>query len=292
MLTAAQLEAVERKAPERRTRTVPSLKQQYHEYVMQRIEDYKDSLSRSELLRLGDEAASELQSETGAQLLLTEVLMQETVDQQIVKRLNLPSFKKWRAKILPLRIAQRSPNHWGIAGHDPVAAVLPRLEAEDRALVIGAGADRAVYLLAAHDVSVVCLFGDNSTAGMVERKLATEALSGRCEVFVVALGGTWLPVFGAPLHLVVIDATTLLALPRERQLALIAQAQQLTAPEGAHCVVSSDPDVAPEGCLVYYPDWQRIPLPKPTGGGRKSGPGLRGVLLTEPPVSPSPLTLR
>jgi hypothetical protein len=292
MLTAAQLEALERKAPERKNRSVPSLKQQYQEYVMQRIEDYKDSLSRGELLRLGDEAARELQSENGAQLLLTEVLMQETVDQQIVQQLKLPSFRKWKIKILPLRKAQRSPNHWGIAGHDPIAAMLPRLEADDRALIIGAGAERAVYLLAAHDLSIVCLFGDHTTAGMVERKLATEALSGRCEVFAVALGGSWLPPLATPVHLVVIDVPTLLGLPRERQRAMVAQAQQLTAREGVHCLVSSDPDVAPEGCLLYYPDWQRLPLPKPERVNHKSGPGLRGVLLAEPPLPPSPLSLR
>ena len=120
-----------------------------------------------------------------------------------------------------------------------------------------------MYLLAAHELSVVCLFGDNSTAGMVERKLTTESLSGQCEVFVVALGGPWFPSLEGPIHLVVIDAPTLLALPRERQRALIACAQQITAPEGLHCVVSSDPDVAPEGCLRFYSDLQRIPLPKP-----------------------------
>jgi hypothetical protein len=292
MLTAAQLEALERTTPERAPRSVPSLKQQYHEYVMQRIEDYKDSLTRSELLKLGDEAATELYDGASGQLLLTEVLMQETVDQQIVKRLSLPSFRKWRSKILPLREAQRSPNRWGIASHDPVAVMLPRLEPGDRALVVGGGADRAAFLLAAHDLSVMCLFSDTATAGVVERTLASESLSGRCEVFVVALGGSWLPPIPAPVHLVVIDAPTVLGLPRDRQRALLAQAQQLTAAEGAHCVVSSDPDVAPEGCLLYYPNWQRLPLPHAPNANQKTGPGLRGVLLAEPRIPPTPLSLR
>ena len=44
MLTALQLQQ------QRRRRAVPSLKQQYHEYLLQRIESYKNSLSRRELL--------------------------------------------------------------------------------------------------------------------------------------------------------------------------------------------------------------------------------------------------
>jgi hypothetical protein len=91
---------------------------------------------------------------------------------------------------------------------------------------------------------------------------------------------------------VVIDAATLLALPRDRQRTLVTQAQQLTAAEGLHCIVSSDPDVAPEGCLLFYSEWQRIPLPKPDRAHQKAGPGLRGVLLAEPPVPQSPLSLR
>lgn len=284
VLTAAQLEAQER-SPARRSRTVPSLRQQYREYVMQRIEDFKDSLPREQLLRLGDEAARELQGGASGQLLLTEVLMQETVDLQIGKRLNLPSFRKWRSKILPLRDAQRDPTRWQIERSDPVAVVLPRLEPGDRALVIGGGADRAVYLLAAHDVEVVCLCEDTATADRVEEILSTESLSGRCEVFVVALG-QWLPPLPMPLHLVIVDARVVLDLAPDLRQDLLARVQGLTAPEGLHAVVTAEPGAAPEGCLRHYPDWQRLPLPERPGRGKRSG--LRGVLLSGPPARAIP----
>lgn len=285
MLTATRLDATPAAAPPRRVRSLPSLHQQYQAYLMQRIEDYKDSLTRGELMRLGDEAARDLQGGTSGQLVLTEILMQETVDQQIISRLKLPSFRKWRAKILPLREAQRLPSHWGVLPTDPVAMVLQLIEPGDRALIIGAGADRAAYLLAAHDLDIQCLFGDTSSATRVEGIMASESLTGKFEAFVVALGGQWLPpAVSGPYQLVVVDAATLQNLPPERQRAIALQAQQRTAPEGLHAVVSSDEVSAPEGCLHHYQDWQRIPTPPPPPGGRTSGPGLRGVLLSGPPI--------
>lgn len=280
MLTADQVEA-QSHPPVRRKRPPLSLEHQYREYLMQRIDDYKNSLSRDELIRLGDDAARELLAAAGGQLPITEVLMLDTVDQQIMRRLHLPSFRKWRSKILPLREAQRDPTHWQMERADPVAVVLPRLEPGDRAVVVGGGAERAVYLLAAHEIEVCGVFEDTATAVKVEGILAGESLSGRCEVFVAMLG-TWLPAIEPPVHLVVMDAAVVLPLPAERQRHLVQSVQEITAPEGVHALVTSRPEVAPEGCLRHYPDWQRIP--GPAGSGRPSRNGLWGVLLGGPPV--------
>ncbi len=289
MRTATQLDAKEATAPARRVRSLPSLEQQYRAYLMQRIEDYKDSLSREELMRLGDDAASELHGARSDQLVLTEMLMQETVDQQIIDRLKLPSFRKWRAKILPLREAQRSPSHWGMSANDPVALVLRRLEPGDRGLIIGAGAERAVYLLAAHDLEIHCLLGDTTAATKIEGTLASESLSGQCEAFVVMLGH-WIPAsVTGPYHLVVVDAATILSLPPDRQRALMIQAQQRTASDGLHALVSSDAEIAPESCLRHYPDWQKIPAANSGSAGRSNQPGLRGFLLSGPPIRPNAL---
>jgi hypothetical protein len=284
VLTAAQLEA-QLQSSSRPKRSLPSLAQQYREYIMQRIEGYKDSLSREDLLRLGDEAASELREGCRGQLLLTEVMMQETFDQQIIRRLNLPSFRKWRSKILPLREAQRDPTHWQIERSDPVAVVLPRLEAGDRALVIGNGAERAAYLLAAHELEVVCLCEDTAAADKVEGILATECLGSRSTVYVAMLGH-WLPSLPAPLHLVVIDTRAVLSLAPDRQQVLLARAQELTAPEGLHAIVAAEPDVAPEGCLRHYSDWGRLPLPAAAPNANRTG--LRGLLLAGPPARAVP----
>jgi hypothetical protein len=288
VLTAAQLEAAETAAPTHRVRSLTSLVHQYRAYVMQRIEDYKENLPREALLSLGDEAALDLQRGKNEQLLLTDVMMQETVDQQIIARLKLPSFRKWRTKILPLRKAQRQPTHWGINGDDPVATALPVIEPQDKALVIGGGADRAAYLLAAHDLEICCLVENTSTATRLEGTLASEALSGQCEVFVVVLGVWAPPQASGPFHLVVIDAAAVAALPQPRQRALLVQAQQRTAPGGLHALVSSDGQVAPEACLTHYPDWRRDPLPH-TRSTARTAASCRGILLGAPPVLPSAL---
>lgn len=291
MLSPAQLAARAESPSTRRSRPLPSPKQRYQEYLLQRIEDYKNSLPRHELLRLGNEAVDEMQAPTEGQYFLTEVLMQEMVDRIIMKRLALPSFSRWRQKFARMRAAQREPTHWGIERHSAVAALLPRIEAGDHAIVAGSGAETAAYLLAAHDVRVTCLLGDNPTATRIETRIAGEALSGDFEALVVSFGD-WFPPLDLLAHYVVVDAAALAELPPRRRLTLIAQLQNATVPGGLHALVPGDGGSAPEGFLTLYPDWQRIPIHAPASRrGTKRSPGT-GLLLAAPdqPVS-QPLAL-
>ncbi|HEX5634343.1 MAG TPA: hypothetical protein VFX50_13980, partial [Gemmatimonadales bacterium] len=138
-----------------RRRAPPSQKQQYEAYVMQRIEAFKNSISREELMRVASEAATALQAGSDeGQFLLTEVLMTEMVDEHIRKRLRLPGLSRWRRQFGKLRAAQREPTHWGLDRNCPLVHVLGRLEPSDHALVLGRGAEGCAYLLAAHDVEV------------------------------------------------------------------------------------------------------------------------------------------
>ena len=275
MLTAAQLDSRSESARTRRARPVLSPKQRYHEYLLQRIEDYKNSLAREELLRLGNDAADELQDASGGQYFLTEVVMQETVDKIIVKRLRLPSFTRWRQKFAKLRQAQQTPTHWGLEKHNAVSAVLPRLEAGDHALVVGGGAEAALYLLAAHEIQVTCLVGDNATCTRIETRMAAESLTQSFEAYVAMLG-TWFPPM-PPVHLVAIDSATLSALPSPRRMALMAHLQDVTVPGGIHAVLPGDAGGPAETWLSLYPDWERIPLPTRTqrkGTKRDTAPGI------------------
>ena len=257
-----------------------SPKQHYQEYVFQRIEDYKNSLARDELLRLGNDAALEIQDATEGQYFLTEVVMQETVDEIIKKRLRLPSFKRWRERHAKVRQAQKSPTHWGLERNSAVAAILPRLEPGDRALVVGGGAEAAAYLLAAHDVHLTCLFGDDRTCTRIETRMAAESLTGNFEAFVAMLGN-WFPSLDQPVHLVVIDAGTLATLPSPRRVSLMARLQDATVAGGVHAVMPGGSGAA-EAWVSLYPDWERIPVPARstrTRGKRESSPG---VLMSRP----------
>jgi hypothetical protein len=286
MLSPIQL-AVRAGSPRsRRGRPLPSPKQRYHAYLLQRIEDYKNSLAREEVLRLGNDAATELQEATEGQYFLTEVLMEETVDRLISKRLRLPSFAKWRQKFAQVREAQREPTHWGIERGSAVATLLPRLEAGDHALVVGGGAEAAAYLLAAHDLRVTCLFGDDATCTRIENKMAAESLTGDFAAFVVMLG-SWFPELEFPVNLVVIDAATLAGLPGPRRLELMAKLQDVTVPGGVHAVLPHEDSVA-ETWVSLYPDWDRERLRSESTRRGTKRPAPPGVLLSRPlPTSTS-----
>src|SRR5215207_7539201 len=200
------LSATEVRQTTRRRRAPYSDKQHYHEYILQRIEGYKNSIGRDELLRLGDEAASELATTGEGQFVLTEVLMLETVDRLIMKRLALRPYRRWRQQFIKLREAQRTPTHWGLEPGCAVGRLAPRVEPRDAALVVGIAAESAAYLLAAHDAAVTFIANDLGCVERVESRMAAESLAGLFEGYVAQLGPT-LPCFVevAELHLVVID---------------------------------------------------------------------------------------
>ena len=93
----------------------------------------------------------------------------------------------------------------------PLVRLLPRIEPEDKALVVGSGAESATYLLAAHDAAVTFLAGDLGAVERVESRMAAEALASIFDAFVAPIGGG-LPVcldFVDRLDIVVIDPGTL-----------------------------------------------------------------------------------
>src|SRR5438874_13025720 len=128
-----------------------SLKQEYQEFILQRLEEYKNTVPRAELLKIGDEAVRELQTSAQDQYLLTEVLLLEHVDRIIARRLRLPSFPRWRQKHRELREGQRAPAHWGFDRAHPIVPWAPRLEPGDTAVAVGAPPLAEALFLAAHD---------------------------------------------------------------------------------------------------------------------------------------------
>jgi hypothetical protein len=264
MLTLAQVRQ------QRRRRSPPSLKQQYQEFVMQRVEAFKNSMPREELLRLGDEAVSEMQATIEGQFMLTEVLMVDQVDRLIMKRLRLRSYGRWREQYLTLRTAQREPMHWGVDPGSPVARILPRLEPGDSALVLGGGAEPGTYLLAAHDVAVTFVAGNIGTVERVESRMASESLGSQFQAVVVQLGGR-LALFVPPVTLAVIDAAELTTLDPAARRAVVEQLQELTEPGGVHALLPTR-GLAPHALRSLYAGWDEEEAERSTGGrGRREG---------------------
>jgi hypothetical protein len=278
MLTAIQVQKTHR-----RRRSPYSDKQHYQEYILQRIEGYKNSIGRDELLRLGDEAASELQATSEGQFVLTEVLMLESVDRLIMKRLSLRPYRRWRQQFLRLRAAQRTPTHWGLEPHCPLTPLLPRLEPEDTALVIGTAAAPMTYLLAAHDVAVTFLAGELGCVERVESRMAAEALSSLFESYVTHFEPS-LPCFLSFLHtldIVVLDPAVLLELDPPERAELIGDLQERSRPGGVHIVLPTCRAIAPDTLRSFYKGWdlEEAVKRKRRPGERKSPPGL---ILTKP----------
>jgi hypothetical protein len=237
-----------------------SLKQEYQEFLLQRIEEYKNTLSREELLEIGDEAVRELEEHAAGQFLLTEVLLLEHVDRIIVRRLRLPSFPRWRQKHRALRAAQRAPTHWGLESDGPLVSCARRLEPGDVAVVIGAAALPAALFAAAHDAEVLLLDEDLGAIEAAENRAIGEQLAGRFQALVLHFG-SWFPDVSPTL--VVIDPVALgPARDRDRR-AVLTELKTRTRPGGVHVVlpVPSAHEViplAPESLLAQYEGWQII----------------------------------
>lgn len=234
-----------------------SLRQEYQEFILQRIEEFKDQLTRDELLAVADEAVRELETGTEDQLVLTEVLVLEHVDRLIMRRLNLPSYRRWRDRHVRLRRAQREATHWGLDASTPLPDLAARLEDGDLALVIGAGVVPAGLFLAAHDTEVLFIDSALSAVEAAEHRAAAEALAGRFQALVVSLD-IWFPEVTPALT--VLDPLVLGEFDPPLRHGVLETLKGKTARRGAHLVLPSEPPpgvtpLAPEALQAYYAGW-------------------------------------
>ncbi len=243
----------------RTTRRPPrSLKQEYQEFLLQRIEEYKNILAREQLLEIGDEAVRELEESAAGQYLLTEVLLLEHVDRIIARRLRLPSFPRWRQKHRALRAAQRAPTHWGLEPDGALVAGVRRLEPGDLAVVIGGAALPAALFIAAHEAEVFFLEHDLAAIEGAESRAVTEQLAGRFQALVITFGG-WLPDV-AP-SVVVIDPVALASARARDRDSLLLELKARTRPGGVHVVLPSPTaseviPLGPEALQAHYGGWE------------------------------------
>ena len=241
-------------------RTPRSLKQEYQEFILHRLEEYKNTVPRAELLQIGDEAVRELQTSAQDQYLLTEVLLLEHVDRIIARRLRLPSFPRWRQKHRALREAQREPTHWGFDRAHPIVPWATRVEPGDVVMVLGAAGLAEALFLAAHDAEVFLLDQDRGAVEAAEGRAVAEQLGGGAFQALVINFGSWFPDL-AP-SLVVIAPACLAPLRAKQRSSLIADIQVRTPSGGVHVVLPPANEsrgvipLAPEALQTLYRGWQ------------------------------------
>jgi hypothetical protein len=270
MLTAAEALRVERRRRARR-----SLRQQYEEYAFERIEAYKNSLPRDELMRLGDEANAGVSDGSEGQFILTEVLMVDLVDELIKRRLKLKSFRQWAKHIRALRDAQREPTHWGLEPDSPVSGLLRRIESGDRAVVVGPAGESVACLLAAHDMGVTFMAGDLGSVTRLESRFESEALASAFEAYVVDFA-LWHPPLEDGSAIAVLDVSALGELDPPVRESLVKEVQCRTSPIGVHVLLPGAGRLSPDTLLGLYDGWVREEVGRPQRRGARS----RGIVLT------------
>jgi hypothetical protein len=207
-----------------------SLKHEYELFVEQEIENYKDSIPRSHILRIGDEAVANLRA--ADQMAFDEILLCAEVDRIIRLRLGIHAFATWRRRRLKLIAEYRRPEHWGLSANAPIVREIPS-DAEAHVLVVGAQQEGTALYLAANGCQVTAVEEDPEVVEKVIAAAGVVGLTSRVNGCVSSLEG-WYPE--SPLHAVVCSPAAfnrLTPMERERAIELLKSA---TLDGGVHLV--------------------------------------------------------
>lgn len=210
-----------------------SLKHEYDLYVENDIELYKESISRTALLKIGDEAVESLQAQP--QFGMNELLLCDEVDRIIRKRRRIPSYATWRKNELKRLKEQeefRRPEHWGVRPDSALAREM-NLPADSHVLVAGSTSASAALYLAAHGCSVTAIEAAGPGAGVSHMQEEVALLAGRIDTLQVGLK-EWEP--DQQLHAVVCTPAAFAGLTSEERLKVIEVLQSATRDGGVHLV--------------------------------------------------------
>jgi hypothetical protein len=232
-------------------RSPRSLRHEYELYVEQEIENYKDSISRSAILKIGDEAVAVL--EQAPQCTLTEMVICEEVDRIIMRRLRLPTYRTWRARRVKLLERYRRPEHWGIATDGAlVRDVQPA--AEGHVLVAGGSTEGPALYLAAHGSDVTALDDEPDAVQRVVAAAEAAGLTQRVRGCITDLGH-WAP--DVPLSAVVCSSAALARVPPADVGRVIDTLQGATRKGGIHLLeATSEGSLRLDDLRAYYHGWE------------------------------------
>jgi len=215
-----------------------SLRHEYELFVERAVEDFKDTIPREAILRIGDEAVAALEAQ--AQFALTEMVLWDEVDRIIARRLKLPSYRTWCRRRLETLAKYRRPEHWGFR---PDAPLLRAIEpaAEAHVLVAGSAELAPAMYLAANGCAVTAVDEGLDAVERVIQAAVAAGLSERVRGLVGSIGG-WSP--DVSLAGVVCTPRAFSGLSAEEHAQTIAQLQLATTPGGVHLVEGVGPETA------------------------------------------------
>ena len=207
-----------------------SLKHEYGLYVEREIEDYKDSIPRSAILSIGDEAVAKLRAQE--QVAFDELVLCDEVDRIITGRLRLPTYATWKRRRLKLLAKYRRPEHWGLHPDAPLVRAIPA-GSESRVLVSGPRVSDSALYLAANGCTVTTV-GD--APDVIERVMsAAEAAGLASQVTAFASPLTeWAP--DGPLTAVVVSPAAFDGLSITDRARVIEILKRATLDGGVHLV--------------------------------------------------------
>ncbi len=243
--------------------TTRSLRHEYEIYVEREIEAYKESVPRSVLLGIGDEAVRALTAQ--AQLALTEMILWEEVDRIISRRLAIPTYTSWRRRRLRRLAAYRRPEHWGLTAD--VAFVREVANRNDgHVLLSGADTERCALYLAAHGCEVTAVEAQEED---IERVMAAAEAVGIGSRVRPRLAGLAEYAPDLPFTAVVCSSTAFSGLSSEERARAIAVLQSATLDGGVHLVetiIAGKTAVTLEELTSRYAGW-RVAVEPDTRGG-------------------------
>jgi hypothetical protein len=212
-------------------RPTRSLQHEYERYVEQEIEAYKESVPRSVLLSIGDEAVAALAKDE--QFTLTELIVWEEVDRIIALRLRLPTAPTWRRRRLKAIEELRRPERWGMSAEHPLVRGVANGAAEGSALVAGSVDDGPTLYLAANGCRVTAI---DDEPDAVDRVINAALRAGLTERIDARVGGleSWSP--DSPLFAVIVSDAALAHLTVEERVRVLRVLQTATIDGGVHLV--------------------------------------------------------
>lgn len=227
-----------------------SLRHEYELYVENEIEAYKESIPRSTILKLGDEAVAALCDQQ--QLALTELVVWGEVDRIIAMRLRLMTYETWRRKRLKDQRERQRPEHWGFTSDCPLAREV-KLPAESNVLVAGDNSEGAACYLASHGCEVFALGTDGDVVERIVNAAEHAGLTDRVHGYVADLR-QWSP--DVELSAVVCTPSAFVGLSRDERKEAIGVLQGVTRNGGVHLVNSVGETPSVKELSAQYRGWQ------------------------------------